>query len=75
VITTGANIGWQTLIDAAAAAGYRVERCEQRGWLVITPATPRQPSQKLASYRDERAAWRGAAFLAARKRRAKGDGQ
>ena len=47
MITTGANIGWQTLIDAAAAAGYRVERCEQRGWLVITPATPRQPSQKL----------------------------
>jgi hypothetical protein len=56
---------WNTLINAAIGKGYRVRFDEDySGWIVITPHAPRRPSQELGSYKDEQAAWRGAAHLA-----------
>lgn len=56
---------WQTFIDRAVAKGYSVQFNEEwEGWTVITPKRPRRPPEEHGTYKDQRAAWRGAAGMA-----------
>jgi hypothetical protein len=56
---------WDSLIMEAQRKGFTTRRSEEHeGWLVITPARPRRPTQELGSFKDQRAAWRSAAYLA-----------
>lgn len=56
---------WQTLINEALQAGYSVSfDAECEGWVVHTPKAFRKAAMTLGTYADERAALRGAAFLA-----------
>jgi hypothetical protein len=54
---------WYDFINAAAAKGYSVEHRDY-GWIIVTPKAFRRPSEEQGAYKSERAAWRGAAFLA-----------
>jgi hypothetical protein len=55
---------WLELINEASAKGYRVSFSdEHEGWIITTPKRPRRPSEELGSYKDESAAWRGAALI------------
>ena len=54
---------WTALINVAVASKYAVELRED-GYVIITPARPRHPSQELGAYKTEQQAWRGAARLA-----------
>jgi hypothetical protein len=60
---------WLTLINLASRDGYRVRFDEEaEGWIVIAPKAFRRPEQEHGSFKDESAAWRGAAFLASKDR-------
>jgi hypothetical protein len=54
---------WDNLISNAQRAGYIVFEGAEGAWWVRTPSSPRRPSEELGTYRDQRAAWRGAALL------------
>jgi hypothetical protein len=54
---------WDKLILNAQRAGYQVFEGAEGAWWIRTPAAPRRPSEELGTYRDHRAAWRGAALL------------
>lgn len=56
---------WLDLINEASGKGYRVAWSDEaEGWTITTPKRPRRPPEELGTYRDEGAAWRGAALLA-----------
>ena len=55
---------WQELIDRAYGAGYKVHECEERGFIVTTPkAYRRAPEEHAGGFKDQRAAWKLAAYL------------
>jgi hypothetical protein len=58
---------WLSLINEASRNGYRVRHDEEaEGFVVIVPKAFRRPVTEVGSYKDETAAWRGAALLASK---------
>lgn len=55
---------WQEWIDRACGAGWKVAWREALdAYVVISPKAFRKPSEEIGFYKEERAAWRGAACL------------